>query len=174
MFTSELPTSEYNPYYHTYILALGEVELMAELENGKKKFFALMESFPEEKLGHAYAEGKWTLAESLVHMLDTERVFQYRALRFARNDKTDLPGFDQDAYVPNSNAANRTKADILEEYKAVRESTLTLFRSFSDEVLERRGVASGSQMSVRALGYIICGHQAHHVKIARERYLKDQ
>ncbi|WP_431111742.1 DinB family protein, partial [Winogradskyella poriferorum] len=78
------------------------------------------ESFPEEKLGHAYAEGKWTLAESLVHMLDTERVFQYRALRFARNDKTDLPGFDQDAYVPNSNAANRTKADILEEYKAVR------------------------------------------------------
>lgn len=171
MFTSELLASEYNPYYHNYILALGEVDLMEELENGTKDFLSLMDNVPDEKLGFSYAPGKWTLAESLVHMIDTERVFQYRALRFARNDTTNLPGFDQDAYVPNSNAGARSKSDIVEDYKAVRRSTLTLFKSFTPDMFLRKGVASGSQMSVRALGFIICGHQAHHLGIAKERYL---
>ncbi len=171
MLRSELPTSEYNPFYHTYILALGDIDLIQELNRGRDEFLALLEEIPENKLGFAYAEGKWTLAEVLLHILDAERVFQYRALCIARNDKTPLPGFDQDEYVPQSNASARTKDDLLREYKAIRESTLCLFNSFDETVLKRIGVASGSRMSVRALGFIISGHQAHHVKIIRERYL---
>lgn len=171
MLLSGLSASEYNSYYHTYIKALGEVSLMDGLINGKKEFLSLLEKIPEGKLSFAYAEGKWTLAEAIVHIMDTERVFQYRALRFARNDKTDLPGFDQDGFVPYSNAAMRTMQDMVEEYKAVRDSTLTLFKSFDVEALKRKGVASGSPMSVRAMGFIISGHQAHHVRIIRERYL---
>tara|TARA_R110002012_G_scaffold30859_1_gene93248 strand:- start:4135 stop:4653 length:519 start_codon:yes stop_codon:yes gene_type:complete len=171
MVLSELPASEYNPFYQTYVMALGEVELIEELKRGKSIFLSLFEEIPEEKLNYAYAEGKWSLAEALVHMIDTERIFQYRALCIARNDKTPLPGFDQDTYVPYSNADNRSKSDLIEEYKAVRDSTISLFDSFDEEAIKRIGVASGSKMSVRALGFIICGHQAHHVRILRERYL---
>jgi len=115
MLISELSISEYNPFYQTYINALGNVDLMDELRQGKKDFLLLLEQIPDEKMTFAYAAGKWTLAEALVHMIDTERIFQYRSLRFARNDQTDLPGFEQDDYVPNSNAANRTKKDLMEE-----------------------------------------------------------
>jgi uncharacterized damage-inducible protein DinB len=171
MLLSELPTSEYNPFYHTYVMALGNVDLLDELRNGKQVLLSLLEEIPEEKLTYAYAEGKWTLAEALVHMLDTERIFQYRALCIARNDKSEFPGFDQDAYVPVSNANNRSKKDLIDEYVAVRDSSITLFASLDEEALKRVGVASGSKMSVRALGFITSGHQAHHVRILRERYL---
>lgn len=171
MLLSELPTSEYNPFYHTYVMALGDVDLLDELRNGKQVLLSLLEEIPEEKLTYAYAEGKWTLAEALVHMLDTERIFQYRALCIARNDKSEFPGFDQDAYVPVSNANNRSKKDLIDEYVAVRDSSITLFASLDEEALIRVGVASGSKMSVRALGFITSGHQAHHVRILRERYL---
>ncbi|WP_127136617.1 DinB family protein [Flagellimonas oceanensis] len=171
MVLSELPSSEYNPFYQTYIMALGDVELIEELKNGRKVLLSLFEEIPEEKLNYAYAEGKWSLAEALVHMIDTERIFQYRALCIARNDKTPLPGFDQDNYVPFSNAANRSKKDLTEEYRAVRDATITLFNSFDDEAINRIGIASGSKMSVRALGFIISGHQAHHVRVLKERYL---
>ena len=171
MLLSELPTSEYNPFYHTYVMALGNVDLLDELRNGKQVLLSLLEEIPEEKLTYAYAEGKWTLAEALVHMLDTERIFQYRALCIARNDKSEFPGFDQDAYVPVSNANNRSKKDLINEYVAVRDSSITLFASLDEEALKRVGVASGSKMSVRALGFITSGHQAHHVHILRERYL---
>lgn len=171
MLLSELPTSEYNPFYHTYVMALGDVDLLDELRNGKQVLLSLLEEIPEEKLTYAYAEGKWTLSEVLVHMLDTERIFQYRALCIARNDKSEFPGFDQDAYVPVSNANNRSKKDLIDEYVAVRDSSITLFASLDEEALKRVGVASGSKMSVRALGFITSGHQAHHVRILRERYL---
>mgnify|MGYP001103818199 CR=1 FL=1 len=171
MVLSELSSSEYNPFYQTYVMALGNVELVEELNRGKDTLLSLFEEIPEEKLNYAYAEGKWSLAEVLVHMIDTERIFQYRALCIARNDKTPLPGFDQDTYVPFSNAANRTKIDLMEEFKAVRDSTISLFKSFDEEAIKRVGVASGSKMSVRALGFITSGHQEHHVKILRERYL---
>ncbi|MBW8241526.1 DinB family protein [Muricauda oceani] len=171
MVLSELPSSEYNPFYHTYIMALGNVDLLEELKNGKTELLSVLEEMPEDRLHYAYAEGKWSLAEALVHMLDTERIFQYRALCIARNDKTPLPGFDQDDYVPFSNAVNRSKMDLIAEYKAVREATICLFDSFDDGALERIGIASGSKMSVRALGFIISGHQAHHVRVIRERYL---
>lgn len=168
---SELPSSEYSPFYHKYILVLGDVSLMDELQKGKERFLSFLEKLPEDKLGHAYAEGKWTLAELVVHIIDAERVFQYRSLRFARNDKTPLPGFEQDDYVPQSNASKRTIKDLMEEYKVVRDSTILLFQSFDEEALKRVGVSSGSPLSTRATGFIISGHQAHHLKIITERYL---
>lgn len=171
MLVSELPSSEYNPFYQTYVMALGNVGLFEELKTGKSNFLSLFEKISEEKLDFAYEEGKWTLAEAIVHTIDTERIFQYRALCIARNDKTPFPGFDQDAYVPYSNASNRTKKDLIEEYKAVRDSTISLFNSFDEESIKRIGTASGSKMSVRALGFIISGHQAHHIRIIEERYL---
>ena len=119
----------------------------------------------------SYADGKWSVAEVLVHLMDAERVFQYRALRFARNDRTELKGFDQDAYVPESSANSRNKKDIEEEFVAIRKSSLKLFGSLGAEELSRSGKANGTSMSVRALGFVICGHQAHHFKIIKDRYL---
>lgn len=171
MFISELPAAAYPPFYHTYVQAFGNGGLMEGLEGGRAEFLSFLDGVPPPKLSHAYAPGKWTLAEVLVHIMDTERIFQYRALRFARNDRTDLPGFDQDAYVPNSNANKRVLGDIKQEYGVVRDSSIALFRSFDRETLDRMGHANGLSMGVGALGFIICGHQAHHLGIIRERYL---
>ncbi|MBT8284582.1 MAG: DinB family protein, partial [Flavobacteriaceae bacterium] len=159
MKTSELKEHEYNPYYRAYIEALGEVDLMKTLRKQIKNYPQFLASIPEDKLNYQYAEGKWTVAEVLLHVLDSERVFQYRALRFARKDQTPLPGFDQDLYVPQSGAGNRSLDSIIEEYKAIRQSTITLYESFEEDILKRKGVASNSNMSVAALGFIICGHQ---------------
>lgn len=171
MLISELPISEYNPFYHTYILALGDVNLLEELENGKQAFVSLMKDIDDSTLNYAYADGKWTLAEVLMHIIDAERVFQYRALRFSRNDRTPLPGFDQNVFVSGSNASKKLKEEIIQEYETVRNATLDLFKSFSSDVLKRVGIASDSEMSVRAMGFIISGHQAHHLNIIRKRYL---
>ncbi|NAY91025.1 DUF664 domain-containing protein [Muricauda sp. JGD-17] len=169
---SELPSTEYNPFYHNYVLAVSEnATILEELVSGSDAFLGFLNELSEDKLRYAYAEGKWTLSELIVHIIDAERVFQYRALRFARGDKTPLPGFEQDDYVPASEANGRKKQDLISEYKAVRESTIQLFKSLSNEMLGRIGVASGSEMSVRALGFIISGHQAHHLRIINERYV---
>lgn len=173
MKTSDLKKHEYNPFYGTYIEALGEVDLLAMLKRQSKNFPKFIASIPSEKLTYAYGEGKWTIAEVLVHILDTERVFQYRALRFARKDETPLPGFDQDAYVPHSEANKRSKKELIKEYKAIRRSTIAMFKTFDVDTLGRKGVGSNSPMSVAALGFIMCGHQKHHRNIIRERYLKD-
>jgi len=168
---SELKAEEYNPFYQTYIDVLGDVELFDLLRKQLENFPQFLASLPDEKLNYAYAEGKWTIAEALVHIIDAERVFQYRALRFMRGDKTPVPGFDQDTFVPNSNAARRTKESIIEEYKVVRRSTIALFANMNGKSLHNVGVASDSPMSVAALGFIICGHQKHHRNVIRERYL---
>ncbi|MCK5440840.1 MAG: DinB family protein [Maribacter sp.] len=167
----ELQSEDYNPFYQTYIDVLGNVELMDMLRRQLKNFPEFLESLPDEKLGYAYAKSKWTIAEVLVHVLDAERVFQYRALRFMRGDKTPLPGFDQNIFVPNSNADRRTKESIIEEYKVIRRSTIALYSNMNGQSLRRKGVASDSPMSVAALGFIICGHQKHHRNVIRERYL---
>ncbi len=171
MKTSELKASDYNPYYKAYIEALGEVDLMKALKKQVENYPQFLASIPEDKLYYSYAEGKWTVAEVLLHVLDSERVFQYRALRFARQDETPLPGFNQDKYVPTSGANERSIGSIIEEYKAIRNSTIALYESFDEGILKRKGVASNSFMSVGALGFIICGHQKHHRNIIRERYL---
>jgi hypothetical protein len=126
---------------------------------------------PEEKLSYRYAEGKWTIKEIMAHLIDDERIYAYRALRFARNDQTELPGFDQDDYAIESAANERSLDDLLEEFAAVRRSTIALFNSFDERVWTRSGVASGNVMSVRAAAYHIAGHELRHLNIIKERYL---
>ena len=171
MRTTDLSTTDYNSYYQPYIEALGDVELMDGLITGMDQLVNQIKSIPEEKLTYAYGVGKWTILEVLVHLIDTERVFQYRALRFYRNDKTPLPGFDQDEYVPASKANNRTRESIIKEFKYVRQSTIALFETFEEEGLKRTGMASSAKMSVGAVGLIISGHQKHHQAIIENRYL---
>ncbi len=171
MKSSHLLDNEYHPYYHPYISQLGDVELLPELQNTLAKFSTFLTTVPDEKMLYAYATKKWTVAQVLVHIIDAERVFQYRALRFARRDKTNLPGFDENKYVPVSNANLRSKSSILKEFTAVRNSTIALFETFSDEDLIAMGSANGTNMSVRALGFVICGHQLHHQRVIVERYL---
>ena len=171
MKVSDLNSSEYHSYYQPYITAIGDVAIIDALRDGMAFISSFIDKIPEGKLGYSYAEGKWSIAEILVHLMDAERVFQYRALRFARNDRTELQGFDQDIYVPESAANTRSKKSIVEEYLAIRKSSLALFASFGEEELRRIGKANGTPMSVRALGSVICGHQAHHFRIIEERYL---
>jgi len=171
MKASELKEGDYNPYYKTYIDKLGDSDLLQTLEKQLNNFPNFMASIPEEKLKYAYAEGKWTVLEALQHIIDTERVFQYRALRFSRNDQTPLQGFDQDDFVPESNANKKSIDSMIAEYKTVRASTISLFASCDEATLKRIGTASNSPMSVGAIGLITCGHQRHHRDIIRERYL---
>lgn len=171
MHISELDPSEYHSYYQPYIDALGKVSLYEALRRARADIDLMMDVIPDDKLGYSYSPGKWSMAEVLVHLMDAERVFQYRALRFARKDQTELKGFDQDIYVSESYANQRAKKALKEEFMAIRSSTITLFKSFDDEQLIRRGMANGAEMSVRALGFVICGHQAHHFGILKKRYL---
>jgi len=122
------------------------------------------------KADYAYADGKWTVKQVLGHMADTERVFAYRALAFSR-EAIELPGFDQDVYMEKATFNTRNLEDIADEFKTVRESSLYLFRSLSDEQQIQKGIASGNPVSVRALAYMIAGHEMHHIKILKERYL---
>lgn len=168
---SELRAGDCPSYYQPYLETLGEANLLELMQRQKGNFPEFIRSIPEELWNYRYAPEKWTVAEVLLHVLDTERVFQYRALRFGRKDFTPLPGFDQDAYVPMSLAEGRDKASVLEEYEAVRESSILLFRSLPEERLFWKGEASGKPMSIGAIGFIICGHQKHHRNILRARYL---
>lgn len=171
MRTSDLRFPDPPPFYKTYVDVLDEVELMDMLQRQLKNFPQFIESIPEDKLSFAYDKKKWTLIEVLLHIIDTERVFQYRALRFSRGDKTPLPGFDQDLYILGSNAQRRSKESIIEEYKNVRRATIALFANLDTKKLELTGMASDFEWSVAMLGFVICGHQKHHRNIVRERYL---
>ncbi|MBC8754920.1 DinB family protein [Kordia sp. YSTF-M3] len=163
--------TEYNPYYSQYVQHLKGEDVLDALEKGVTSINDLMTSLTEEKLRSAYAEGKWTIKEVLQHIMDTERIFCNRALRFARNDKTELPGFEQDDYVPFSDANERNSMEMLREYNAIRQATITMFQGFSDDMFARVGVASGSNMSVRAIAHVVTGHERHHVRVIKERYL---
>lgn len=171
MNSRQLNTQEYAPFYSQYIKALGEVDLNEVLETSLKDLITTLENLHEEKLTYRYAEGKWTIKELVQHIIDAERVLSYRALCFSRNDATELPGFDEDWYVTNSNGNERDIKDILKEFIHVRNATILMFRSFTPEMFTMVGVANNSNMSVRALGFIIAGHQMHHLKIIKEKYL---
>ncbi|TGE28380.1 DinB family protein [Hymenobacter metallicola] len=173
MSTTERPVEgQYLPYYDTYIRHIPEgADPLYMLEKLPDALQQAVGQLTDEQARYAYAPGKWSIKEVLVHIIDTERIFAYRALRIARNDKTDLPGFEQDDYVPASEANDRPLANILHEYASVRAATLSLFRSFSPAQLERTGSANGGPASVRALLFIIPGHELHHLSIFRERYL---
>lgn len=171
MNSRQVGTHEYAPFYSQYIKLLGEVDLIEVLETSLKDLISTLENLPEEALTYRYAEGKWTIKELVQHIIDAERVLSYRALRFSRKDTTNLPGFDEDWYVANSNGNERNFKDILQELIHVRNSTILLFKSFKQEMLLIIGTASNSDMTVRALGFIIAGHQIHHLRIIKEKYL---
>ncbi len=166
-----LDTKEYNPYYGMYINKVGDRSLLDGLRDTAVETKAFLEAIPSDKHDFAYAEGKWTIKELLLHLVDAERIFTYRALRFARKDKTPVPGFEQDDYVTPSKAGSRSMASLIAEFEAVRKATILLFESFDDEMLESIGEASGSDMSVRAIGFVTIGHAQHHIDVIKERYL---
>lgn len=163
---------EFPAYAHIYIDLLPDDGLilkhLADNIEATRKF---VESIPRDRLLHRYAEGKWTIKEILAHVVDDERIYAYRALRFARNDSTELPGFDQDHYARYSAANERDTRDLLDEFSLVRQSTIALFESLDAEALLRSGVADGQRVSVRALAYHIAGHELRHRNVIRERYL---
>ncbi|MFD2541571.1 DinB family protein [Lacinutrix gracilariae] len=171
MKTADIGTLEYNEYYKTYIDKVGDLSLLEGLSEGLSEALGFFNSLPEDKMDYAYAEGKWTIKEVLQHIIDTERVLVYRALRFSRNDKTELPGFDENAYTMSSEANRRSKEALIEEFTHVREATISLFKSFTNQMLLQKGKASGGDMSVRAIGFIVIGHEKHHSHVVKERYL---
>lgn len=161
---------EHIEYYGRYIAqAPGDDALEALRETGES-LTRLVQGLDETKALHRYAPGKWSVKEVLNHITDGERVFSYRALRFARADNTPLPGFDENTWVPNAGSDRRPLAEIVDELRAVRASSLAMFRSFEAEALTRRGEANGHGISVRALAWIIAGHSRHHETLFRERY----
>lgn len=172
MNTIDLQDTEYAAFYAPYIaLVNNEWNLVEELEVSVHNFIHFVREIPMDKYDYRYAEGKWTIKEIIQHLIDAERVFAYRALRFARRDTTELPGFDENSYAANVDANWRGLQDLLTEMALVRQCTITLFKSFTADDLIQHGIASGKSVSVRALGFIIIGHQNHHMKIFKERYL---
>lgn len=169
---TQLSSNEYASFYANYINKVtDEYMLIEELEISVHRLIKFVQNIPMDKYDYRYAEGKWTIKDILQHLIDSERIFAYRALRFARNDKTELPGFNEDDFAAIANGANRSIMDLLTELAVVRQSTLSLFKNFDDEQLLRSGIASSNNMSVRALGFVIIGHQNHHQQVFQERYL---
>ena len=162
---------EYDPYYASYVERVPAGRVIETLRSQEQEFSDLLSGIDEEQATFRYAEDKWSIKEVVLHMIDTERVFAYRALRFSRNDTTPLPGFEQDDYVREGNAGERTLRDLLQEYRAVRAATLALFRGMTEAMLARRGIANEAEMTVRAVPWIVAGHERHHAEILKERYL---
>lgn len=162
---------DYIPYFDYYINLIPEGDVISALKNNYQSISHFFKSIPPEKVDYAYAEGKWTIKQLFNHLLDTERILSYRALRFGRGDSQLLPGFDEDTYVANA-FLDHTSIDLqLEEFEAIRKSTLLLFQQFSDSQLLLKGQMASGVVNVLSLGYMICGHTQHHVNIIKERYL---
>lgn len=158
-------------FYLRYIEAAPWSTLDAALEGSWHEFERLLQGIPPELEGHAYAEGKWAIRQLVQHVLDTERVMAYRALRFARRDATPLPGFAEDDWAREADASQRGLAELTDEGRALREATRHLFRGLTEAQGLRTGTANGSPMSARGAGWVIAGHMMHHARILNERYL---
>lgn len=162
---------ESHDYFKLYINQVPGDDFLLILKNALVSSMDFFKNLPADKWDYRYAEGKWSIKEVLMHIMDTERIFAYRALRIARNDKTPLQGFEQDDYVPFYDAGNRSVDSLLQEFEAVRQATIAQFQYFDEAMLDRMGTASEHPVSVRALGYMIAGHEIHHLNVTRERYL---
>ena len=158
------------PYPQTYVDLMEGSDLLSALEETRLQTLELYGLVSPEKENFRYAEGKWTIKELLIHLIDTERVFAYRALRFSRMDKTPLPGFDENWYADHCHAEQRTLDDLLEEFDIVRKSSQILFRQMNASQLDFPGEASGMVYPPRVLGWVIAGHNKHHNRILKERY----
>jgi hypothetical protein len=158
-------------FHKRYVEHVKDYDVLDALIISSKETLKLVRGIPETKGDHRYAPGKWSIKELLCHMMDTERILAYRALRFARNDKTPLHGFEENDYAPQTNAGNRTVKKIADEMERLRQTTCDLFVNLTPEMLQRSGMANNLELSVINLGYIISGHESHHRKILKERYL---
>jgi len=158
-------------WYRGYVAALGERDPLEVLTENLTTTTNFLNTVPPDKHDYAYQEGKWTFKEVILHVIDAERIFTCRALRFSRNDQTPLPGFDENQYVPNSDANSRNMESLIKEFRAVRNSTIELFSNLSDEMWTRYGTANDKEFNVLLSAVIIAGHEMHHLKILRERYL---
>lgn len=159
------------PFYKAYVKLVEQPDVLQAMRISGYRTMELIHSIPQAKTDFRYAAGKWTIREVLCHMIDSERIFGYRALRFARNDKTPLSGFDENEYAKELNASSRSLKQIGDEMQHLRTASVDLFESFNAEMLKRKGAANSNELSVVALGFIIAGHETHHCKILRERYL---
>jgi hypothetical protein len=162
---------DFSDYYKHYIDLVEHDNHMAALQDNHERIVKFLKKLPKKKRDFRYDEGKWSPKEILIHLLDAERVFAYRALRFSRGDETELPGYDHDSYVEPAQADKRKWKSIIKEYSAVRNATLALFGNIPEESLDRGGVCSGARQTVRAIGYIIAGHELHHMRVIQEKYL---
>lgn len=166
----DLDNSNFPAYYQKYIDYLPNEELLKLLVSHKEEMLQFLKGLSSQDLFKSYGEGKWTVAEVLLHLIDTERIFQYRALRIARKDQTPLAGYDQDAYVPAANANDRDHQSLVSEYTAVRNATISLFENFSPKMLQEKGTSNGGPLSSAAAGFIIVGHEKHHLLLFKSHY----
>lgn len=161
-----------SPYYHQYIDLVKDKKLLGALRKRGRAFSKFLKHLPDEVWNHRYAEDKWSVKEIVHHVCDCERVFAYRALRIARGDDTPMPGFEQDDYVKNAvTIAQRKPKSLIREFRAIRRTTIQLYRHLDRTEWAREGTASDNPFSVEAIGYIIAGHDLHHQKVIEERYL---
>lgn len=165
--------NDYAPFYSGYVKNVKD-DVVKALGDQLYSTHNFLKSIPEEKADYSYAEGKWSIKELIGHLIDTERVMAYRALSISRNEKQPLPGFDENNYIRESNYSERTFPELIDELKKIREANLFLFNSFTEEMLNRRGLANNSEVTVRAILFIIAGHEIHHLNVLKERYLKVQ
>jgi len=169
--TTRAGPDEHAAFYAGYIAEALDGDVLDALTAQGPRLAQMVRAIPEARGDHRYAEGKWSIKDVVLHVCDAERIFSYRLLRFARGDATDLPGFDERAYVAHAGAASRTLAGVSEELKAIRLATVTLLTPLDDTAMSRRGTANNNPFSARALAWIIAGHAEHHARILRERYL---
>jgi hypothetical protein len=165
-------SGEYAPYYDKYVAQVPDNSILVTLEDQRRSMLILLTGRPEADGDLRYAPDKWSVKEVLGHICDAERVFAYRALRISRGDKTPLASFDENEFARNSPLSRRPLSDSIEDYIAVRRATVSLFRNLDEAAWARRGVASNHEVSVRALAYMIAGHELHHRKMLEEKYLK--
>jgi uncharacterized damage-inducible protein DinB len=167
---SKPKSDEYAEYYGRYIDQVPDGDVVATLESQANETQKLLASIGEEKAAYRYEPGKWSIKQLVGHIADSERIFAYRLLAFARGEKQPLPGFDQNEYMETANFDSRSLAELAGDLASTRQATLKLVRSLDDQAWSRRGVASDNPVSVRALAWITAGHERHHMKILRERY----
>lgn len=163
--------SEYDPYYAPYLAAVPDGDVIGVLVRQCGLTVDFIESIAPDKATFRYAPDKWSVSEVLGHVVDTERVFSYRALRIARGDKTPLAGMDQNDFIAGTDFNARGLTSLSREFQFLRSANIELFESFTDEMLDRRGIASGLEFSARALMYLTAGHAIHHIRVLKERYL---
>jgi uncharacterized damage-inducible protein DinB len=163
--------TEYAAYYETYVSLVNEIDIFSTMKTQNDEIHAIFSQMSDEQGLYAYAEDKWTIKELLGHLIDSEQIFAYRALRIGRGDATPLPGFDQDPYVENGNFNEAKLADLLSEFSFLRQANVIMFNNFKFSNWDNAGIASENKVTTRAIAYIMVGHIRHHINILKEKYL---